>query len=444
MRKIYYCFAIAIMAVSCGIDPVVEDEYEPQYYIVKDSIQLTKAETETANQVREFGIKYFKEAVIKYYYKHEHPEGNVLISPFMISYGVSVMSAGFKFDTDEEIQSIFGPDNSSFTDVLLYHKKVKDKLATEGGGIDIGIANAVWLDSQRDRTSKFSEYVDIMNSYLVHVDSLNFPLYGDHFSVDYINAWTAKATGNKIDKAYFKSKSDTVSGLSRIVENALSFNGLWNTDSYETTEMEFCDKNGDFNTRTFFGLDSLFYFYKDEYISSIVLPYVKDSYQMIVIMSNLTNDIKQCVSSITAESFDKILSEAKLSRVNFRMPVFEETLPEDLVEARHSQLYLSSIMYKTAKSELFNLNEGHFSEAFKNREYPSPVGSWSELSLSIRPDGVSVKSVPNFNWTKDWGYYVRSGAINPTHYDFIVNRPFVYAIVERTTGALLFMGTHVI
>lgn len=415
MRKCYFILAMAAVA-ACRIDPANTDIDKPAQvtdpYVIPQYVALTDAEKAVAGGIQAFGIELFKQAVSLSRAKGE----NVLISPFSASVGLSMLLDGATGRTSDEIAGILGIKAAGADALHSYNDKVSTRLSglTSERSPKINQANALWSELEVN-----GNYISTLErNYGAHVESITF--WDNSFSAwKTINEWTAVQTGEKI-KPDFSTEL-----FSCVLENILQFNGLWNTDSYEKSEGNFRDVNDNSTTTSFFGRDGQFYYYNTESMSSIILPYLDDSYQMAVFLPKRSKQIYDMVEAMNGESFGKWISEATLSNVDFRMPSFQAS----------STSIVSSALKKMGMERIFLSTMADYSKMFSNTSeklYVSVI--LQHTSVTVGSEGMEGATVLG---------ETRAGEVKAEHFTFNADHPFVYAVMDRCSGAVLFLGLHV-
>lgn len=399
--------------VSCAqIDGNEDEMWNADDSVVPEAITLTRSEMQVSDKDVEFGINLFKDI-----YSLDGGKNDILISPFSASMLLSLTSGGANGDTYNQIADALGFKGLPASEVQSYYKKVTDRLAAPNGRVNLSVANAIWSDLtfKSDFTDAAKYYY---NAELQKVDFNN-----EKEATKRINEWTAEKTHNMIGRLF---DSTLPKSTQAVFENALYFKGQWKGE-YLTEAGKFRDIGGKTGNVTFFGINKYWeldsYFDKD--VSILQLPYKDDSYKMVFILPAEGSDLSEFISSFSIGKWNIWKGRISKREVKFLVPCFE------------AQYAMSENFAKALQKRGITLafsDDADFSNMLESKGFRLDE-TIQKTAIILNEKGSEASSA-----TVDLGLSIDD---EPSQFDFIADRPFVYAIIEEGSGAILFMGAHV-
>ena len=234
-----------------------------------------------------------------------------------------------------------------------------------------------------------------------------------------INGWVADKTNDKIETILDRIDPDHVMFLL----NAIYFKGIWQKkfDKKETEKLPFYLENGEsIQTETMQRPDTLPYMSNDLF-SAIELSYGIGNYNMYVFLPRNGRTLQDIVDNLNAENWAVWLETFEpTERVDIRFPRFKYEYEIKLNDVL-TEMGMGIAFTGAADFTGINRNGGLFIDYVKHKSF-----------IEVNEEGTEAAAVTIV-------------AIRETAYveevPFHVNRPFLYAITEKSTGAVLFMGT---
>lgn len=400
-RLLFLLFAIIFLA-GCNL---AGDEPENEINITEKTARLIEAENE-------FGFELFKNV-----YATETESENIMVSPLSVSLALAMTYNGANGETQkamEETLKLYGltPDeiNTSYHKLIEALKSLDPKVLLE-------IANAIYY---RDDFQIENEFVSInKNYYDADVSPLDFG--NEQESLEIINGWVAEKTHNKIESIIDRITRDHVMFLL----NAIYFKGTWQKEFNEesTEELPFYPGNGEnIQTDMMQRLDTLPYTSNDLF-SAVELSYGKGNYNMYVFLPEIGRTLEEIVNKLDKDNWKTWMeSFHETQNVDIKFPTFkykyEITLNDVLTEMGMGIAF-------SGAADFTGINRG----GSLNIDYVK-----HKSFIEVNEEGTEAAAVTVVA-------IERTSAGGPTKVPFIVNRPFLYAITEKDTGAILFMGT---
>ncbi len=374
-----------------------------------------KAEDVNVNQVQAyngFAARMTKQLL------QESGEANVVISPLSVTLALSLALNGADGATKQEILHMLGVDKISMEALNQGSEVLTDLLEHGDPQVDVEIANALWA---RKGTQLLETYADqIKQSYDAKVSELDFD---DKDAAGTINKWVRKQTHDRIDKMV---NPDTLRSSVMILMNAIYFNGKWTKPFEEsaTHDAQFHLADGTDVTVPMMRQRTALTYKESKQFKAVRLPYGSGRWGMIVVLPNegiKLPDVEAELLADTSESWRKDFEEGSVS---IELPRFKLEYEKSLVDT------LQALGMKQA----FSPKTADFSAMTdpSNNLYVS--GILHKSFIEVNESGTEAAAVTGLQF---------SGSAEPPKetFEFRVDRPFFFAIEDRTTGALVFLGS---
>lgn len=406
MKQVLFGMLLCLPFTACN-DDVEEQSILP----TMQPIELNATEKEMAAQQGDFASTLSLEL----YRKLGEKTDNWLVSPFSLQCALGMLSNGANGETREEILYALGLSQYSQEEVNAYFKKLIEGLHTVNSAITVKTANSVWGNAGVPLKEDFQK-MNIEN-YSAMVSQLDF---SDPSAVDQINAWC-----NQTTEGLIPSILDEVNPTATVyLLNSLYFKARWESEFAPEKTQE-----GDFNTYSgkvlkadFMQTQRMAAYVENEWFTSTSLSYQNDSYVMRLILPQPEISIDQVLQALS-ESDENLWKNTILADINLKMPRFILENKMDLTPT------LQALGMKKAFS-----GGADFSSMSDVATYISLVQQATRLKVD--EDGSEGAAV-----TVIEGYL--SDLMRPLpeeEVDFFLDRPFLFQILESSTGTVLFMG----
>ncbi len=349
--------------------------------------------------------------------QQDNSNNNKLISPLSIYLALSTVYNGTDNATKDSIAKTLQLSGIDINDLNAICKSIITQLPDEDSRVQFSIANSIWYNQNIQPLNTFLQTGK--SYYNALIQSLDF---NDLSSVNTINNWAAQNTNNKIKSIISNISSDDLMYLI----NAIYFNGKWQYAfaSSNTHNADFYLQDGSSKSVPFMTQDATFNFYTDSLLSLIELPYGSgNSYSMYIA---LPKNHQQLVNTFSALMNEKTLSDAisKMSKLNVHL-----NIPE----------WEYGYALNDMKPELATLGMGlafNKSADFSNMYNPDQVKPYitqaiHKTYIKVNEEGTEAAAVTAIG-------IGTTAILNP--YFFTADHPFLYTIIEKQTGAVLFTG----
>lgn len=340
---------------------------------------------------------------------------NWLVSPFSLQCALGMLSNGANRETREEILHALGLSQYSQEEVNAYFKKLIEGLHTVNSAITVKTANSVWGNAGVPLKEDFQK-MNIEN-YSAMVSQLDF---SDPSAVDQINAWC-----NQTTEGLIPSILEEVNPTATVyLLNSLYFKARWESEfAPEKTHLgDFTTFSGKMVKADFMQTQRMAAYVENEWFTSTSLSYQNDSYVMRLILPQPEISIDQVLQALS-ESDGNLWKNVVLADINLKIPRFTLENKMDLTPT------LQALGMKKAFS-----GGADFSSMSDVATYISLVQQATRLKVDEEgSEGAAVTVIE--------GYL--SDLMRPLpeeEVDFFLDRPFLFQIIESSTGTVLFMG----
>ena len=342
---------------------------------------------------------------------------NVFISPTSVALALAMTYNGAGGDTASAIAEVLGVEGLDLALVNAANLGFRQSLDTLGGGTELAIANSVWT---RDGIVFKEDFLDRNRAYYdALISALDF---SRPEAAQTINAWVEEATHGKIVDMV-SERIDPMVVMFLI--NAVYFKGEWKVQFAEerTQEAPFqLADGGEAKAQLMSHHEELLPYFQGDGFQVVSLPYGEDErLSMVIVLPEDTSDLTAWLVDVDERTWVDWTAQLTPHKGNVRLPRFK-------VEY---ELTLNQILVAMGMGIAFDPNRADFAGMLT----PPP-----DLHISQ----VKHKAFVEVNEQGTEAAAATSVAISlmsvSNAFDFSADHPFVYAIQDNETGAILFMG----
>jgi len=403
MKRVFLYAVTASMIwcnYACNMEGVAKDVNPAE------PINLTAKQFEKVDADNRFSFNMFKEVSTL-------NGANTFFSPLSLNLALGMLYNGATGETRDEMAEALGM--ADFTDVEIneYYQKMSQALLNIDPLTEISIANSIWYRS--DFTVKQS-FIDINKRYFdAEVQALDF---NRSDAAGVINKWCADKTKNRIKEII---ETPIPGDAMMFLINALYFKSKWQFefDKKNTKQDDFTKANGGKIKVNMMEQTSALPYYADQYLQSIELPYGNQAFSMLAILPNNNMDIDQLVEYLDNEKWQNIVDNLYVRNVHLKLPKFKtecEIPLNDPVKNAGMQRIFQPL------GELTNIADANlFVSNIKQKTF-----------VEVNEEGTEAAAVTAIN--------IMATSTAGSETSFFANRPFLYLIKEKSTGAILFIG----
>lgn len=374
------------------------------------SFELPDYATEVLTSNNNFGVSLFAEVATKV-------QSNLMLSPLSASIALNMALNAADGDTYTQMRDMLGYSNLSSEEINALYKTLVEQLLTADDKVTLNLANALFYKNEFAINTSYKS--TIKNDFMADVEGLDFNDVAKALSR--INGWASDQTNGKIDQVLTDISADAVMFLM----NAIYFKGDW-TQQFEkndTQDMPFTLNNGEnVDVPTMVGEIPLRRYFGNEF-SAYELSYGRDNFVMDLILPN--ESLPELLSTFDAAMYNVMTAtldqqEDKVG-YNVLLPKFTFSYEKKLNESLQALGMLDA----------FSATSADFS---KLSDVPTFISFVKQNTfVDVNEEGTEAAAVTTIGFENTSA----GGGIPTVHFD----KPFLFAIRERTTNTLLFAGT---
>lgn len=339
----------------------------------------------------------------------EGPE-NLLISPLSVYLALGMTENGAKGKTLAQMENVLG---LSAGQMNSYTKEYMENLSDE-----IKIANSIWVTE--DKRFTFEDHFGKINKEYYGADVYKAPF--DESTVKAINDWVEEKTDGTIKDILDHIPMEAVMYLI----NALAFEAEWENTYDESQVREgIFTAEGTVEQKVDMMYSDEQYYMEDENATGFLKYYDGKDYAFAALLPNEGVDVYNYVSSLSGEHLQKLLENPIEVHVNAAIPQFEA---EYQIEMKDVLMEMGIVdAFDADKADLSGLGTSEAGNIFVDRVIHktfievSPMGTKAGAATVIE---ISDECAVIYEETKD----------------VILDRPFIYMIIDCETNQPIFMG----
>jgi serpin B len=403
----------ATVVLSVALLVACDSPADPQITSKIESLPraLTTAEQEVVTAGESFAFDLLREVA-----RTEGAASNLFLSPLSASSALGMALAGAEADTWFAMRDALGLQGLTREEVgASYHGLMKVLMELDPT-VRVEIGNSVWY---RDSFSLEADYVaEVERDFEATAAGLDFD---DPGAADVINAWVDQATDGLID-GIVEPPIDPLTMAFLI--NAIFFEGSWTLrfDPDRTAPGDFRRPDGSTVTVPFMSMsDREFPFAFTPEYQALELPYGGEAFAMTVVVPTDEVGIDAFVEGLDVAAWREIVDGLRDTELLVTLPKFrleyEKTLNDALI-ALGMGVAFDEIRADFSRMHRDALAMGLHISRVKQKAYVE-VDEEGTRAAAVTSVEIGVTSMP------------------PT---FRADRPFLFAIRERLSGTLLFVG----
>lgn len=399
---IVYILAFAGLS-SCSKDNGREPDLTPE------NLQLTAKSSEVIAYNNEFGVELFTKVATE-------EDNNLMLSPLSASAALTMLLNGCAGDTYDQLKGTLKyPETMSISEINEVYKSLVTQLLEVDPKVKLALANAIFYRNGFSVKSPFLSTMD--TDFNAEIAGLDFSLPS---ALTTINKWAGDNTNGKIPKVLNEISPDAV----MFIMNALYFKGDWSYqfDKDLTADRAFhTSSSNSVQVRTMKGEIGSRVTSGTGY-SAIEMPYGQTNFTMVVIVPEGT--LNDFYPSFTAEKWNTITSgldaQTDFGKMTVYMPKYKFSYEKYLNDQLQSMGMLDA--FNPDLADLSGIADASIFVSFVKQNTFVEVDEEGTEAAAVTTIGIELTSMP------------------PQPREFVIDKPFVFAIRERTTNTLLFIG----
>lgn len=395
-----------------GVEPEIEDE------------QLAAL----IQQTNGFAFDWYRELL-------EEDEGNVFASPASVTIAMAMTYAGARGDTRDQLREVlrYPIDDDELHEAFNALQRELDGRGEDvdpepGGRYDedddpvpfqLSLVNGAWSHADYPFDDAYLEVLD--DHYGGELREADFAADPDGVREE-INGWVADHTEDRIDELLPEGSID---GFVRLVlVNAVYFFANWKYPfSEELTEpAQFTALDGTDHEVQLMSENRSWPYAEVDGVQAVELPYVGDDVAMLVVLPP-EGEFESYERSFDGETLAEVVDALEPRDGTVRLPRFEY----------ESEYELSEAFERLGAPDAFDPDAADFSGMVEGDEADLYVdGVYHDAFVAVDEEGTEAVAAT--------GVVVREVSAPPDPFELVADRPFLFAIRDRPTGTILFLG----
>ena len=341
-------------------------------------------------------------------------KSNTLISPLSVSTALTMTANGANGQTKDEMEKVLG-SGMPLDELNKYLSSFSGSLAS-GEDFKLKNANSIWFikDNNFNVNNEFLQ----TNADFYHAEIYKRAYNGE--IVNDINNWVSEHTDGMINTILDSIPDEAIMYL----VNAVSFDAEWDIIYRENdiADGKFTNSEDKLMKVTMLCSDESIYL-EDEDCKGFIKQYKDGKYSFAAILPG--GDIKSFITSLSGEKLSKILGSAEDCIVEVKLPKFGYEYSSKLNDA------LSALGMPTA----FDQNNADFSGIGKSTMGNISIGEViHKTKIEVNEKGTNAGAAALVEMV-DEGCVIAEKRV-------ILNRPFMYMILDNETMLPLFAGIY--
>ncbi|MFY9151328.1 MAG: serpin family protein [Prolixibacteraceae bacterium] len=401
MKRLISFLSILIFAFSCTSEPVETP--------VTDLTPSEKSAKIIAAD-NQFGFELFN--LIN---SSQTEPANTMISPMSVSLALAMVYNGAQGNTKTQMEQMLHKVSLTPDDINQSYKDLVSSLISHDPKVELSISNAIFY---RKSFSIKNEFITTnQNYYQAEVSGLDFSKTTE--TLNTVNGWVNTKTKGKIDKIIDRVNPEDIMYLL----NAIYFNGEWKYrfDTKETTDLTFTlNDNTTIQTPTMM-IENKYLYLDHPDFQLLEMPYGSGKYSMLIFLPASGKNTDQLISLLNPENVNTWIENMTEQKKHVFLPKFEFKFENSLVDELKALGMTDA--FNDAKANLTGISEAA-------QLLITEVMHKSYIKVDER--GTEAAAVT--------GITVGVTSAGPEPNTFRVDHPFVFAIREKDTNAILFIG----
>jgi serpin B len=380
----------AVLLLSACSSPAEPQEVEPIESLPR---QLTADERALADAGEAFAFDFLGEIA-----RGEDLTANIFVSPLSASMALGMALTGAEAGTFEAMREALRLGDLGREGIGVSYRSLIGLLSGLDPAVRLEIGNSVW--HRTGFTLEDAYMSEVERDFLARVEALDF---ADPGAADVINAWVSGIVDPPIDPLTMA-----------FLINAIYFEGAWTLqfDPDRTASGDFRRLDGSTVSVPFMSMsDETFLYAQTPEYQAIELPYGGEAFAMTVVLPSEAVGIDGFVESLDAEAWAQIIAGPKFTLE------YEKNL--------------NDVLKALGMEAAFDPAAADFSRMHRDA-----------LAMQLHISRVKQKAFVDVDEEGTRAAAVTSVEIGVTSAPpmFRADRPFLFAIRERLSGALLFTG----
>ena len=399
-----------------GLGPVGITEVQP-VGTSRSPRSSTTGEELAVRTANEFGFELLR----RLYAGREDERENVFISPLSVSLSLGMLLNAAGGETFEAMGNALGLDGLTVVEANEAYRELMDLLVRLDSSVELRLANHSWLDESFRVRQDYRDRVQVF--FDAEIDNVRFE---EPDMARAINGWVKESTAGRITDMV---TPEEFRGLVALLVNSVYFEADWTDpfDPEETAMVVFRRADGtavnvptmrqELDARVGGGED-----YGEDFVA-VDLPYGGEVFSMMVVVPVGDATLSGLIEGMDDARWQEVVGALRgEARTEVRLPRFELAYEK----------VLNDVLKAMGMGVAFDRSRADFGWLIGNQALEAaPYIGWMKQKSFLRVDEEGTETAAATGTA-----FATSGS--PT---LQADRPFLFAIRERQSGAILFMGT---
>jgi serpin B len=395
--SLFLALPIILLAASCEKNP--QGPQQPK------AITLTAKSAEVIASSNAFGIDLFRITAVE-------ENANMMLSPLSASTALTMLLNGCGTQTYNQIRDMLGYEGLTLDEINAAYNSLTTQLLEVDPEVKLALANAVWY--RKDFFVKESFLNTMDSSFDAEIATLDF---SKPSALETINGWASDNTNGKIPKVLEEIEPDYVMFLM----NALYFKGTWTYqfEESQTTDMPFHLAGGSSEAVKMMRSLIPVKMTNGNGAMAVELPYGRQNFAMVVILPDAP--LNEFLSSFNPDSWAAITAGLDSAGDPVEMEVIVPKFKFEYEKFLNDQLKSLGMLYafEPSMADLSGISDADIYVDFVKQNTFVDVNEEGTEAAAVTTIGIKEVSMPP---------------------SVMIDRPFIFAIRERMTNTLLFIG----
>ena len=342
-------------------------------------------------------------------------DANVFISPLSVSMALNMTLNGAAGTTADEMRTALRESGYSTADINTYCQSLREALLKADPKTTIGIANAIWY---RQGATVKAPFIEANRTYYdAEVQALDF---SSPTAVGTINGWCARKTNNKIKEIVKQVDPTTFMYLI----NAVYFKGAWTTrfEKKNTRSGDFRRADGSTQTVQMMNLMDTFRYASSNVCDYLEMDYGNHAFSMVIMLPKDGKTTRDVIATMDGKKWADAIQSLTLKEIRVLLPRFKAECEYPMHEHILPDMGMK-IPFNPMLADLSGIADiGAFGRLFISSVI-------HKTFVQVDEEGTEAAAVTSIDIVGS----------NESSF-FIVDRPFLFVIREKSTGVILFIG----
>ena len=401
--------ASVMMSGFTACDPLDQGPVSPDKNPYK-ALSLSTRQSEFVTTGQEFSLNFIDRV-------QQESEKDYVISPLSMQFLLGMILDGTDKNTADQICNTLGYGKGEVKEVNEFCRTMMDQLPKLDKNTKLAIANAIIVDDGWPLYDSYKK--DVQKYYDAEVSNLDFSKTKE--SAAKINKWCSDHTEGLIDKILEETDPDMLAYLL----NALYFKSVWSTPFVKSlsAKEDFTYAGGKVDKVQMMKTERDMDYVKTEVCDAVRLPYSNGAFSMIVLRPMKGNGVSEVTKWLANNGLDAVMNGFRERKVELWLPSFETKF----------HINLNQILAAMGMPDAFDGSKADFS---KMSEYALCLSFVNQDAyIKVNEEGTEAAAISSAGVYKN-----TSVSIPEEPLIFHADKPFLYLITEKSSGAVLFAG----